>query len=343
MFGRAPRSFDAAIRDLTADRADVRASAAADLARHAETHRTEVVEALVESLDDASADVRAAAALGLADAGAEEAVEALVAALSDEDDLVLQMAITALGELRATAANEAVRKMLSHEAAPVRFQAVMAYPRVTRDHDEAVQALVEASRDDDALVRHIALRMAEELGHPHDDTSVAAPLITRARALLRDDHDVVRIAAAVVLGRAGLRDGSDILVAVANRELATSEADDEAAALDLCGELGLEEATPGLVERGYSGGLLSSRNAFAWQARVALAALGYERAEKWILSELKAWTRERRSLGVAAVIQSKLAAARPLLETMKGDPSRADPDLVAEALATLETLNATNA
>jgi len=147
---------------------------------------------------------------------------------------------------------------------------------------------------------------------------------------------VVRLAAAVVLGRAGLRDGADLLIALANRELATSAADDEAAALDLCGELGLEEATPGLVDRGYSGGLLSSRNPFAWQARVALAALGYERAERWVLAELKAWTRERRSLGVAAVIQAKLSSARPLIEAMRGDPSRADPDLVAEALATLD-------
>ena len=318
----------------------MRASAAADLARHAETHRAEVVEALVASLDDASAEVRAAAALGLADAGAEDAIEALVAALTDEDEDVLQMVITALGELRAPEAADAIRRALDHDAAPVRFQAVMAYPRVTRDHDEAVRALVDASRDDDVLVRHIALRMAEELGNPDDDGPVAAPLVTRARALLRDDHDVVRIAAAVVLGRAGLRDGAEVLVAVANRELTTSEADDEAAALDLCGELGLEGATPGLVERGYSGGLLTSRNAFAWQARVALAALGYERAQKWVLGELKAWTRERRSLGVAAVIQSKLASARPLLEAMRDDPSRADPELVAEALATLEAAKA---
>lgn len=339
MFGRAPRSLDAALRDLSAERADVRASAAEDLARHAGEHRAPVVDALTAALGDADAEVRAAAALALADAGAEEAADALIAAVDDDDALVRQMAITALGELRATAAAEVVRRALDHEAAPVRFQAVMAYPRVTEDHDEAVRALVEATRDDDALVRHIALRMAEELGAPDGD-AVAAPLMTRARALLRDDSDVVRIAAAVVLGRAGLRDGADVLVAVANRELATSEADDEAAALDLCGELGLEAATPGLVDRGYSGGMLTSRNTFAWQARVALAALGYERAEKWVLSELKAWTRERRSLGVAAVIQSKLAAARPLLEAMRGDASRADPDLVAEALATLEARDA---
>ncbi|HHH30172.1 MAG TPA: HEAT repeat domain-containing protein [Polyangiaceae bacterium] len=347
MFGRAPRSFDAALRDLSAKRADVRASAAEELAPHAENHRTEVVDALRHALDDSAAEVRAAAALALADAGADEAVPTLIEAIADEDDHVQQMAITALGELRASAAAEAIRGALSHEAAPVRFQAVIAYPRVATDHEDAVRALVEATRDEDALVRHIALRMAEELGTPHtqdtenegtkaDDTPIAAPLLTRARALLRDDSDVVRIAAAVVLARAGLRDGTDILIGVANRELVTSEADDEAAALDLCGELALKEATPGLVERGYSGGLLTSRNAFAWQARVALAALGYERAQKWVLAELKAWTRERRTLGVAAVIQSKLAAARPLLEAMRGDPTRADPELVAEALATLD-------
>lgn len=336
MFGRGRRNFEAALRDLKAERSSIRASAAEDLAVHGPTHRADVVEALIEALNDEAPDVRAAAAVGLADVGAEEAVEPLVAAAGDRDEHVRQMALAALGELRATEAADCVADALDHACSAVRFQAVIAYPRVTPSTDEAVRVLLEATADDDPLVRHIALRMAEEVGDQDAGPAVPGAMLARARELLEDDSDVVRVAAAVILGRSGLRDGTDILIDVAQGRVLTSEADDEAAAIDLCGELGLEEATPGLVERGYSGGMLSSRDTFAWQARVALAALGYTRARRWVLGELKAWTRERRSLGVAAVIQAKLPEARPLLEAMKGDPSRADPELVAEALAALD-------
>jgi len=330
MFGGiGARSLEAALRDLRSPDARVRASAARDLARHEGEH---VIAALTEALGDESGAVRGAAAVAIADAGLEALAPTLVLALDDEDPHVKQMALMALGELRVESAVDRVARELEAAEPPVRFQAVMAFPRVCRDRERAVRALLEATHDDDPLVVHIALRMAEELG---DEGGAVADreLLKRARQLLDDENDPVRLAAAVMLGRSGSREGADVLVAAANRGLQTNESEDEAAAIELCGELELSEATFALEQRAFAG--LLSRDPFAWHARVALASMGHDRAVRWILSELDAWTRERRSLAVAAVTRARIAAARSRLEAMRGHPERADPDAVEEALAVL--------
>ncbi|MCA9621780.1 MAG: HEAT repeat domain-containing protein, partial [Myxococcales bacterium] len=229
----------------------------------------------------------------------------------------------------------AVAGRLADEQPEVRFQAVIAYPRVAA-RAEAIAALVAATEDDDPLIRHIALRMAEEVGGEQPDDSVDDALLERARALLDDPATVVQVAAAIVLGRAGRRDGAALLADVVNGEITTSEAEDEAAAVELCGELRIKAARDGLRKRAFSGGWLTRRDTFAWQARVALAQLGNARAERWILSELTAFTRERRCLAVEAVARARLPAARPLLEAMRGDPARAEPEAVQKALAALD-------
>ena len=61
----------------------------------------------------------------------------------------------------------------------------------------------------------------------------------------------------------------EVLLAVASGDLTTADGADTAAAIELCGELGLRAAIPGLERRAF-GGLLR-RDRFAWHARVALA------------------------------------------------------------------------
>ncbi len=322
------------MRDLASQRAEVRSEAATELARHADVDRDAVVAALRRSLDDDDPGVRAAAALALADIKAEEALDALIATADDPDEHVQQMVVAALGEIGSARALPAVEAALASAAPSVRFQAVMAHPRVSDDRGRAVEMLVGATRDRDPLVRHIALRMAEEMGG--DEHPVPAPMLARAEALLDDDEHVVAVAAAVILGRAGLDKGAAVLRQVASREIITREADDEAAAIELCGELGLREAIPALERRGFERVLLIQHDPFAWQARVALARLGHARAIAWVLSELDAWNRERRCLAVAAARMAKVSQARPLLEAMRGDARRADPDEVEDALAALD-------
>ena len=81
----------------------------------------------------------------------------------NEDALVRQMAITALGEIGDARATERLRRALSDERCEVRFQAAIAFPRVTASPEAAIEALVQATHDADPLVCHIALRMAEEV------------------------------------------------------------------------------------------------------------------------------------------------------------------------------------
>lgn len=326
------RNWTATLRDLSADQASVRASAVADLAAHVEAHRDEVISYLREALND-EPEVRAAAAITAADGGLTELAEMLVSATQHDDDEVVGAALTALGELRATSAAEAVRRCLKHRAGPVRFQAVIAYPRV--NPKGAIDALLAATEDDDAFVRHIALRMAEEVGGP-DDEVIDERFLPRARALLDDESVAVRVAAAVILGRLGRRDGAALLAQVAGREVITSEADDESAAIELCGELRIEAAREPLRKRGFSRVFLVQHDPFAWQARVALAAMGDMEARSWIIKELDAWTRERRTLAVAAAGRARLSGARPKLEAMRRDPKRAAPEAIDEALALIE-------
>jgi len=103
----------------------------------------------------------------------------------------------------------------------------------------------------------------------------------------------------------------------------------------LCTELGLNAARPGLAARAW-GGWLGSASPLAFQARVALARLGDERARAQILRGLSAWSRETRTRAVAAAGQARLEAARARLLQMRGDERQADPESVIEALRALD-------
>ena len=337
----ARRSYQAALRDLESPNGEIRASAAEDLALHANAERAGVVKGLSGALADDDARVRAAAALGLADAEASEAAAALAAALEDDHQSVRLAALAALGEIGAEEALPGIEHALESSSEAERFQAVLAFPRACRDRERSLRVLLAATRDDDPLIRRIALRMAEELGGP-EGAVVDVVFLRRARQLLDDEDDRVRVAAAVILGLSGFDDGADVLIGVAERTIVTGEAEDEGEALELCGKLGLQRATGPLVRRGFERILLFRNDPFAWQARVALAALEHPRGVRWVLEELGAWTRERRCLAVAAAQRAKLGAARPLLEAMRGDPARADPDAVEEALAALDEADAHN-
>src|SRR5690606_8136765 len=106
MFGLAPlpRTLDAAVRDLSDRKPEVRLSAVRDLARWAGDAAQApgaAIAALERALvEDGQASVRAEAALALADAAAASAVPSLLrAAEQDPSARVRQLAVLALGEL----------------------------------------------------------------------------------------------------------------------------------------------------------------------------------------------------------------------------------------------------
>lgn len=342
MFGAPalPRTLEAALRDVSSKKARVRAEAARELIPHVEADRACVIRALELCLRDEDAAVRAAAATALGEVRGAEALAALLVAIEDGDGTVRQMAIVALGELGDGRAIERLRRALSDERPEVRFQAVMAFPRVTPHRDVAMQALLDATRDEDPLVAHIAIRMAEELC---GDRAPDGPLLARARAMLSHPSELVRVACAIVAanaeeGEVREEGAREVLVGLVNGALQTTDSDDEAAAIELAGELGLERARPGLERRAFGGPLggLVGRNRYAWLARVALARMGHERACREIVGELGSWLRDKRTLAVAAAGRARLVAARDVIASMRGDDSRADPSAVAEALLALE-------
>jgi hypothetical protein len=283
--------------------------------------------------------------------------------------------LIALGELCAADSSAAIEPHLHDEVAAIRFQAVIAYARASPDHEAVVEALLAATEDEDPLVCHIALRMAEERGDERlgtaaqdsdaqdsdaqgseaqgseaqdsdaQDTdaqdgieldSVDARLVERAGELLdHDDHNVALVSA-VIRARAGHDDGAKLLVAAACREIEVREADDEAAAIELCGVLRLKRARRCLERRAFGGWFGLGRDPFTWHARVALAAMGHPRAERWALDQLGSWNRERRTLAVAAAGRARVPAALPVIRAMRGRPERADQGAVEQALLALE-------
>lgn len=322
------RTLEASLRDAASRSDATRASALRDLTFHAETARAEVLPVLERGLLDDSAGVRAAAAIGLADVRGTEALRSLLVAVEDDDSYVRQMALAAIGELGDRRAGERLRRALSDARPEVRFQAVIAFTRVVPD--EALEAVERATTDPDASIRYIALRCGEEhtLGN---DVVLPASLVARATAMLDDSDATVRVAAAVLLSRAGETGGVPLLLDVVRGRLTTREHEDEAAVVELLGELGVTEAVPHLERRAFAIlGLGDGR--FAWQALVSLARMGHVRAKGRILRDLRSWSRDRRTLAVAAAGRARLAEARPLVEAMLGDEARADGSTVATAL-----------
>jgi HEAT repeat protein len=329
-----PRTLPAALRDVAHRKVEVRLSALQDLARLACEERSEAAgQALISALADPMPLVRARAATALADANITASGAALLPLLQDVDAHVRETALSALGELCGPddePALLAIRAALKDELPALRFQALIAYARAVQER--AVPALIAAFDDPDARVRYVALRAAEERLTDGCPDAVRTEVLARARAALADSARDVRLAAAILLARTGDEAARAELAAVVNSTRPPSEPEDEQTAVDLAGELGLEAAQPGLMRRAFG---VVRRDRFAWQARVALARLGDERARRSILKDLRSWSYEVRSMAVAAAGRARIAEARPILLELRDKPARADPGAVQEALALL--------
>jgi HEAT repeat protein len=334
-----PRTLPAALRDVGSKKAEVRVSAVRDLGRLAQVEPGEPAVTELERvlLGDLSPAVRAAAAEALADAHAEASTSALLRALGDQHPRVQELALLALGEVcdrRDSRVLRAVEQALDSAAPELRFQALVALGRLRGRL--STENMLRGTRDQDPHVRYIAWRVLEEqwLETPPPETPPESVLM-RARAALRDDAGSVRLVAAILLGRSGERAGERILVEAVSSGRGTEEPEDDLAAVELVGDLGLAEAKPGLRRRAF--GLFgSSRQRTAFQARVALAKLGDEQAIRAILDDLGSGSRDRRSLGVAAAGQARLAQARDLVAAMRGNEARADQATVTEALERIQ-------
>jgi HEAT repeat protein len=343
-----PRTLDAALRDATSARAETRASALADLVRHAQGRGEEdavraraVSLALAALQGDESPAVRSAAAVALGDLGAASALPALLLAIEDENVHVRQMAMNALGEIGDARAVPRLARALSDERPEVRYQAVIAYARLAADAADVDAALVRACADQDEAVRYIALRIAEERIDGSAHHLPCAELLAEARGRLATDVPSVALAAAILLAKTG-GEGADlarakILGVVSGAAGTRVEKEDEREAVELAGALDLRAAIPHLERRAW--GLASLvRDTCAWHAKIALARMGHPRASAEILGDLDSSRAEKRTAAVVAAGRARLRQAREKIASLAGSVS--DPQLVADALAQLDTSRA---
>jgi HEAT repeat protein len=335
MFGLPPlpRTLEAALRDVSHERVDVRRSALHDLVRLAEgPSRPRAIGALARALQaDVHADVRADAAIALADSKGREARAELLRALDDAVLGVRQLAVLALGE--ACEPNDpdvlsALGSLLASEHAALRFQALIAWERLAGDETEA--ALVAASGDSDDEVRSMAFRLARKR---FENAEPPAELLANARAAVDGPVTTASVTAALFLAARGERSAERTLVELLAGTAGASEAD-VFAAIEAAMELGLESARPALVRRAF--GLFGVRtDTLGWQSCIALARLGDERAKLAIVRRLSAFRRDARTFAVVAAGEAGLSSARETILAFRGDPSRADPEAVEEALSRL--------
>jgi hypothetical protein len=340
-----PRSLEASFRDLGSERAATRADAVRDVVRHAagdDAVRVRAIAAFERALRaDASAEVRAASAVALADIRAHEALSTLLVAIEDEDGHVRQMALTALGEIGDPRAAPRLERALADARPEVRYQAIMAFARVARDDAKAVaSALARALHDPDPAIRYVALRMAEEHGsdgEPLRDARIEAC----AEDLVHSGDEAEAVVAGLYLARLGRAGGREVVLDVVAERRDTPEIEDEQACVELAGELELRDAVP-YLERRVWGRRRVLRTVLSWgagdrascafHARIALARLGHARAREEILADLGSYRRETREAAVVAAGRARIGEARSTLESLGGT---VDAALVREALVRL--------
>lgn len=328
-----PRTIAAALRDAEHPEARVRLSALGDLVRHARgTERERATIAIIGLLrSDPHVELRAEAAVALADAEAKGARTALLAALDDPMLRVRQMSIIALGELGEPGDGELAERLgaaLAASEPALRFQALIACERLAPER--APELLERALADEDDEVRAMALRLARKRW---PDGGAPPAIVERARRALDDPATIARAAAALWLAPFGEARADDVLVGVVTGAVPLELGSDLEEAVELVGVRGLRGAQRALERRAF--GLFSRVDALRWHALVALARLGDPRARRTILRGLAAWTRDRRTLAVVAAGRAGLREAHGTIDRFRGNPRRAEPEAVEEALSAL--------
>lgn len=336
-----PRTAAAALRDAGHAKPSVRLSAVADLGRCATGDAGDpCVERLLQLVQgDADVEVRASAALALADAGAASGLPSLVRAASQGEPRVRQMALVAIGELAErgdASACAALTASFESDAPALRFQALVAAGRVL-PRAELSSWLERALDDSEGRLRYIACRIIEEQFFCDADCDAASLRAWEERLLahLDDGSEEVALAVALLLAPRGSPLARTRVVEAINRRRSFPQAEDEQAAIELCAELGLDAAAPGLRARAF-GGVFGAGSALAFQARVALARLGDERARRYILRGLSSFRRSVRAQCVAAAGLARLEAARSRLLELRRAAREADRQSVTDALLALD-------
>jgi HEAT repeat protein len=292
--------------------------------------------------EDEDIEVRVEAMLALADGGAEESLELLVKMGRAGVPRVRQIAILALGELappEMTPAIDVALEAVESALPALRYQGLVAL-RALKQAD-AVELLLSRTADEDAEVRWVAVRLLDELWFPKAATEARSPAIgvgngthvEQLRPLLRDKSPRVAVAATLLLSRLGDRSAIDRLPALLLRGPYRLEQQDEEAAIEIVGQLGLEIARAELERRAWS---WLREGPVTWCARVALAQLGDTKARRAILQSLYSNSPLKCARAIEATGRIGLEEGRARLQALLAIPSAYDPDTIRTALQRLD-------
>lgn len=304
---------ETALRDLESRDPKARLAAIDGLVDPPEELLGRAREALERALDDPVSEVRAEAALALAEIGAGTALDKLMVMAEDQDAGVAQAAVIALGESGEPRALSAIVAALESQRADVRFQAVLAAGRLAPD--EAFEHLKRAARDSDPEVRANALAaLADTAGEE------ALPVMREA---ITDDQASVRLEAALALARVGDRMATPVLIeALDDRDVAPQ-------AVRALGSLQDPAALAPLTELC---GRWFARPPLRAAASAALAALGDPAGWRELRGWLQSRRREARAMAIYCCGELHLDDSVDDLIDIAYEVQHADRDAAVRAL-----------
>ncbi len=340
------RRLEAALRDIQSSKVHVRRAAARDLAQHIDSPARSRAVSHLERLvaEDADIEVRVQGLLALADGGAVESVGLLINLARTGVPRIRQMALLALGELAEPGATEAVEVALEAVESPLpglRYQGLVTLKSLQRE--QALGQIISRTADDDSEVRWVAVRLIDELCFQgSESTSATAVLDARdtrkLQPLLVDQDQRVAVAATLLLSQMGVASAIDKLATLLSKAAYKLEPQDEEAAIDLIGQLGLSQAKPELEKRAWR---LLWEGPSTWPARVALGQLGDRRARQFILQSLNSNSPLKCARAIEATGKIGLEEGRARLQQLLANPSGYDTETIRTALERLDSAKKT--
>ncbi len=284
-------TFDAALRDVSAQQARFRGAAAARLADPPSDRRDEAVQGLLSLAKDEVGAVREAAYESLGALGASEALSTLLEAFEDEHIGARQTAVLAVGRVAPKSGINAIAALLDDPRPEMRFSAIWTLSYLGAEQSERIAAALD---DRDEEVRTLVLQCLGELG-------ATGSVDTIARCL-DDASDSVRFAAATSLATLGDGRGAATLRA------ALSQPERAFAAAVGLGDLADRESLAALTR------LAKHR----WRSPIlraaaarALVRLGDPAGAEVIRKIVRSWRIEARQYGVELVGELGLASLLP--------------------------------
>lgn len=181
-------TFEAALRDVHAERVSFRVAAAKRLSEAVEGQREAAITGLTKLASDREGVVREAALEGLGELGAKAQIELLIRSFHDEHLGARQAAVLAAGQIAPERTHAATVALLNDPHPEMRYSAVLTLSRQGIENADHVGG---ALADADAWVRALSAECLAEIG--------AEAWVDEIAALLGDPDDAVRFSAARAL------------------------------------------------------------------------------------------------------------------------------------------------